>query len=670
MELDLLPDINVDTDYNYVGNVSIPVETPIEDQESLAREHERKILQEAKDRLKIAVEYDRENREDALTDLEFAYVEGAQWPEALRRERLNDGRPCIEINPLPTYIDQVVGDQRQNRPSVGVVPVDSKSDPVIARILRGWIKHVLQISQADTAIDHGFEHSVACGYGAMRVVTKYTDDSSFEQEAYVEKIDNALSVFWGKHTKYDCSDAKYCFVVTDMDREEYKQEYGHEPMSFTNADGQFLDGWVTKDTVRICEYFKKEPIERTIYLLQDGRTVDMLFPDEIPVKTRKVKSHKIKWYLLSGDKILDEKDWVGKKYIPIIPIWGKEINIAGKRCVRGLIKYAKSPKAMQNYWESSLTEQIALQPKAPYLATPEQLKGHESQWNEAHKKNFPYLYVNPDQKSPGWPRREAPPQMSPAMVERSRTTEQQIRDTIGLQKASMGMQGNERSGVAIRERKQEGDVGTFPHIDNLARSIEYLGRVLVDIAPGILDTERIIRLGLEDGSFEFEGVNIETLDGLINDLSMGTYDVVVTTGPSFTTQRTEARQSMAEAIQYAPQIFPLIGDLYAKSMDWSGAEEMAERLEYLLPPEIREKKMAERAKKQGIPPSPTEQQPPPDPMAIVQVQEAEMKLKELQIKIEQEKVKLTGMQLDNEMKVSQSDEKVRQILDEIKKGVQ
>jgi hypothetical protein len=139
------------------------------------------------------------------------------------------------------------------------------------------------------------------------------------------------------------------------------------------------------------------------------------------------------------------------------------------------------------------------------------------------------------------------------------------------------MQSNERSGKAIMERKKEGDVGTFAFIDNLARSIEHLGRVLVDVAPGVLDTERIVRLGMEDGLQKFEGVNVQTEEGgILNDLSIGKYDVVVTVGPSFTTQRTEARQSMSEFIQYYPQAAPLIGDLYAKSMDWPGADDMSQ----------------------------------------------------------------------------------------------
>ncbi len=614
-----------------------------------------KILLEIKDRLQKAIDEDNENRKLALSDLEFIGVEGAQWPSAIRASREADGRPCITTNKLPTFIDQVVGDQRMNRPSIKVIPVDSKADPAIAEILGGWIKHVQQASKADIAIDHGFEHAVSCGYGAIRVVTEYSDEDSFNQDAYIRKINNALSVYWGKHSEYDCSDAKYCIIIGDMDREEFKETYGHDPMPFNPADSRYVEGWCNANTVRLAEYFIKEPITKIIYLLEDGSVVEKLPPGEIPIKKRSSVGYEIKWYLASGNKILDEKIWPGKKYIPIIPIWGKEINVGGKRIIRGLIRNAKDAQRLYNFWNSVDTELVALAPKAPYLATAKQIKGHEPQWREAHRKNFPYLLFNPDEKAPGWPRREAPPQASSAMVTKIQQVDQEIRDTMGLQKASLGMQSNERSGAAIRERKMEGDVGTFAFIDNLKRSMEQLGRVLVDVAPGVLDTERIIRLGLEGGLQKFEAINIETTpDGpIVNDLSIGKYDVVITVGPSFTTQRSEARQSMSEFIQYYREAAPLIGDLYAKSMDWPGAEEMAERLEYLLPPEVKEKVKQKSAELSGKIPDKSQTQPP-NPLLEAELQKAILKMQELQIKVEQEKARLEGLQIDNELKMEKA----------------
>ena len=633
----------------------------------MTSEQERKILKEAQERLNFIIEDEGDNRQMALDDLQFIAVDGAQWPAAIKQEREAAGQPCLTINKLPIYIDQVVGNQRQNRPSIKVIPVDSEGDPKVAKILTGWIKHVQHISKSDVAIDHGFEHAASCGYGAMRVVTRYASDSSFEQEAYIEKIDNALAVYFGKHVEYDCSDAEYCFIIEDMPREEFKSKYKVEPSPFNSTDSQYVEGWSTKDLVRVAEYFVKEKVKKKIYMLEDGRVVDTLLPDDVVVKERNVDTYDIIWYLLSGNKILDRKKWVGRKYIPVIPIWGKEFNVGGKRVIRGLIRNAKDSQRMYNYWQSCDTEVVALQPKSPYIATPKQLEGHEAQWREAHRKNYPYLLVNSDKDAPNFPQRQSPPQASSAMSAKIQQADQELRDTIGLQRASLGMPSNERSGAAIRERKMEGDTGTFAFIDNLARSMEHLGRILVDIAPNLLDTDRIIRLGLDDGDFSFEKVNAidpQNPGKLINDLSVGTYDVVVVVGPSFTTQRTEARQSMQEFIQYYPAAAPFIGDLYAKSMDWPGAEEVSERLELLLPPEVREERKIKKAQQMGVelPPEPP---PQPDPAMIMQMKEMEIKLQIQQVQLEQEKVKLIGMVQANELAIANSKEGIKKMVDEI-----
>ncbi len=623
------------------------------------------LLREAQKRLELAMEAEGDNRQKALEDLEFIAIEGAQWPAAIRAMRESDDRPCLSINKMPTYLDQVVGDQRMNRPSVKVVPVDSKADPEVARILGGWIKHVQQVSKADVAIDNAFEHAVASGYGALRVVTKYVSDFSFDQEAYIQVIENALAVFFGPHEEYDCSDAMYCFIITDLPRDEYRQKYKLDPMPFNKADSRFVEGWATKDTVRVAEYFVKEPVTKTLYELADGTLTHKLAEgqSDLVVRKRRVDTYKIKWYLISGDAILEESDWMGKKYIPVIPVWGKQLNVGGRRVLRGLIRHGKDSQRQLNYWNSVDTEVIALQPKSPFLVTPAQIAGHESQWKLAHKQSFPYLLVNPDTKAPGWPKREAPPQASSAFVTKIQQTDQDIRDTIGLQKAALGMQSNERSGAAIRERKMEGDVGTFAFADNLSRSIEHLGRVLIDLAPGILDTRRIIRLGLDNGEFEHVEVNVptgekdETTGEAIigNNMQIGTYDIVVTVGPSFTTQRAEARQSMSEFIQYVPDVAPLIIDLYAKNMDWPGAEEFAERLEYLLPPEVRAQKAAKAAQGQGASASPPTEAPAPQnepsPEEALNSELAMIKLQEAKMKLEQEKAKLAGLLLINKGKM-------------------
>ena len=210
-----------------------------------------------------------------------------------------------------------------------------------------------------------------------------------------------------------------------------------------------------------------------------------------------------------------------------------------------------------------------------------------------------------------------------------------LKAVTGIHDASLGAPGNETSGRAILMRQREGDVGTFVYIDNLARAIRHAGRILVDLIPHIYDTERTMRILGEDGGETFAVINQAALgpDGpvVLNDLSAGKYDVEVTTGPSFSTKRIEAAESMMAFVQAVPPAAALIGDLIARNMDWPGAEAIAERLRKALPPGI-----------DGDAPGGL-QLPPPDPIAQLAAAQAQAGLAKTAAEIE-------GKQLDNAKK--------------------
>src|SRR3972149_6544528 len=139
------------------------------------------LLKEIRDRFKEAHDASEINYRDAVDDLRF--VKGdEQWPADLRSQREADGRPCLVINKLPVFADQVIGDIRQNEPALKIKPVDSKSDPKTAEILTGLIRNIEVQQEAEVAYDTAVESAILCGIGAWRIGTAYTDDDRFEQD--------------------------------------------------------------------------------------------------------------------------------------------------------------------------------------------------------------------------------------------------------------------------------------------------------------------------------------------------------------------------------------------------------------------------------------------------------------------------------------------------------
>lgn len=594
------------------------------------------ILRLARSRYDHCKTADDEDRAEAKEDLRFLKGGVDQWDQAVYNKRIEAGRPCLTVNKLPAILDQIVGDQRQNKPAITVRAVDSDSDPETAKILSGLIRNIENVSDAEVAYDHAFEMAAACGRGFFRITTEYCDDNSFDLQIKIKRVANPFTVVLGPHNEIDGSDAPYGFVIEKMAREEFKNNWPDKTARDFDDDDPDLSDWADEDQVVIAEYFYKKFTKGTLYLYQDGEISDKERKGQKPIKSRPLTTTEVLWCKTDGYQFLDKpKPWPGR-YIPLIPVWGKEINIDGKRYTRGCIRHAKDPQRLYNYFRSTDAETVALQPRVPYLMTPAMIGTHQSMWKKAHEENLPYLLFNPDPSMPGAkPYREQPPVVSPGHVEQIQVASDDIKSTTGYFDASLGAKSNETSGKAIMARQREGDIGSFAYVDNLSRSMRHAGRILVDLVPKIYDTQRLIRIFNEDKTERFVQINepfMNDKDELqLYDLKVGMYDVTVKTGPSYTTQRQEAAESMMNFIKVVPESAPLISDLVAKSMDWPGAEDIAKRLKKALPPGIAEPEEGEEEEMpqpQGPPP------PPPDPILGVKLAIEEEKLKQQQSQTE------------------------------------
>ena len=562
-------------------------------------------------------DYDRareaweENRTQAREDLRFARL-GQQWPADMEKQRALEHRPCLTFNKMPAFIRQVVNDARQNKPSIRVHPQDSGADPRTARIINGLIRNIETGSDADVAYDTAIEHAVGQGFGFWRINTRYASENGFEQDIVIERITNPFTVLGDpRSTAADSSDWTIAFVTTTLSKDEFEREYPGAERVDWEADFRDCPDWLEGDQVVVAEYWTREKVRSEIVALSDGSVVetDVLAKDpdryadlEVVGAPREVESCKVRQHVLTGAELLKTVEWAGQ-YIPIVPVYGDEvIDEEGRRHFRSLIRDAKSAQQMFNYWRTTTTELIALAPKAPFIG-PKGTFDADPNWQTANSQSHPYLeYEN----------KGAAPQRQPftgvpaGALQEALNAADDMKSIIGIYDASLGARSNETSGRAILARQREGDVSTFHFIDNLSRAIRHGGRILLDLIPKVYTTERIIRVLGEDlapatariaptgvsvapavdgaGGAEPAGDQRSALEA-VYDLTVGKYDLTVSAGPSFTTRREEAAIHMEAFIQKAPQAAMIIGDLYAKSLDWPGADEIAERLKRMVPPQ-------------------------------------------------------------------------------------
>jgi hypothetical protein len=583
------------------------------------------LLAKARTRLKTAIAAYSNSREDELDDLRFAAASPDnqyQWPADVLSTRGSvqgqtiNARPCLTINKLPQHIKQVTNDQRQNRPSGKVIPVDDKADIEVAEIFDGIVRHIEYISDADVAYDTACENQVTFGEGYIRILTEYCDENTFDQDIRIGRVRNPFSVYMDPMIQDPCgADAQWCFITEDMTREEFERTFPDAtPISSLEQQGigdQMLSQWITQETVRIAEYFFIEYKASTLNLYPGGMTVfedspeakQMAMMGVKPLRQRRADKKQVKWIKTNGYEILEERDWAGK-YIPVVRVIGNEYEIDGQIYLSGIVRNAKDAQRMYNYWVSQEAEMLALAPKAPFIGYGGQFEGYEHQWKTANVNNWPYLEVNTDVTDGQGrvlplPQRAQPPLAQTGLIQAKLGASDDIKATTGQYDSSLGQTSNERSGKAILARERQTDTGTYHYVDNLARAVRYVTRQIIDLIPKIYDTERIARIIGEDGSTDIARLNPmqeepvkRIMDPQGNTIAkvynptVGKYDVAVTTGPSYLTKRQEALEAMSQILQGNPELWAVAGDLFIKNMDWPGAQEMSKRFAKTIDPKL------------------------------------------------------------------------------------
>jgi Phage P22-like portal protein len=590
----------------------------------MSKDDDADVVQEAQDRFKRCNDFEADFRVLFVEDLRFCNADSDnkyQWPTALSRSRELDARPCLTINKTRQHALMIQNEIKQNLPAVKISPTGGDASYDSAQVYNGIIRYIEYNSNAADAYDTAMTHQVQGGIGYWRVATDYKDQESFDQEIFIKRIKDPMSVFLDVDAKEaDGSDSEYGFIFDDLTRDEFERKYPkNKDIGGRSAFGNGND-WLSKDKVRVAEYFYCE--YKTDWLvalpIRDPQTqqplpgqYDTLYLSTIPqqlrqqikespdTKQRKVQVRHVKWCLIAGDEIIDRKDWPGQ-YIPIVRVVGEEMVIDGTLDRKGHVRNLKDPQRMYNYWTSSAVEQVALQGKQPYIASVQAIAGFETYYQNANRINYSYLPFNSKDEN-GQPvpppQREQPPQMAPAYITGMQIAGEEMKMVSGQSDPTMGMQANEIAGVAIQKRIKQGDKATFHYIDNLSKAIRYTGKIIVDLIPKIYDTPRVVRILAEDGSDEQiqidpkqqQALTTQHEDQRENEASrifnpaVGKYDVVAQAGPSYATKREEAAEAMTAIAVQSPDFLAKAGDIFFKTMDFPGSEELAERYRNSIP---------------------------------------------------------------------------------------
>lgn len=581
---------------------------------------EEKLITRAQKQLKQFMDWEGRFRQSFTDDVQFANGDSDnnwQWDGEVLQSRA--GAPSMTINMTLIHCLLVQNDIKKNPPAIMVRPTGMGATTKSAGIFGGLIREISRASDATNIYLKASEHLIQGGVGYWRVLTEYESEDSFDQVIRIRSVRSPMGVAMDPDAKEPSgADAKWGMIFEDVKNEALEDEYekykdqvgSSNAVLQTGADG----AWQNEDHTRVAEWYEKQLFEDRLigFMGESGKPITQ-FASEIagPVlerllkdgaQTRKVTRSKICWYKIFGNKIVDYREVPGKKYIPIVRVVGQETIIDGNLDRKGMVRNLKDPQRNMNYWVSAGAMQVALQTNVPWVGPAKAFENIKA-WEDANIKRYSYLPYNhkDDQDDPiPAPTRPAPPVLASAYISGIQIASQQFKDISGQHEASQGAPSNERSGVAIDNRKIMGETSTYHFPNALAMGVAHTGRIIVDMVPEVYDTPRLIRISNVDMSQtdvqldpeapvahqEADKTDEENATEAVWNPRIGSYEVEAEAGPDYATQREWTVDTMGAILAQNKDLWTVVGDLFVENMDFPGAEEMAERIRRTMNPAV------------------------------------------------------------------------------------
>lgn len=550
----------------------------------------------------------RDERLQCLQDRRFYSIAGAQWEGPLGVQFEN--KPRMEVNKVHLSVIRIINEYRNNKITATFIAKDGDLNSELADTCAKLYRADEQDSVAEEAYDNAFEEAVGGGFGAWRLRTVYEDDESEDddrQRIRIEPIFDAdSSVFFDLNAKrQDKADAKYAFVLTSVTYDEFKDEWGVDPSSLQKAIHQRMFDWLTPDVVYIAEYYKVEDVSEMLRVFRDPsgeevkyRAADFEADESLEetlqatgyqeLRRKKIKSRRIRKYIICGDRVLEDCGYIAGKCIPVVPVYGKRWFVDNVERCMGHVRLAKDPQRLKNMQLSKLAEYAAVSATEKPIFAPEQVAGHQRMWADDNVSNFPYMLINPLVGPNGEAISLGPvgftkaPDLPPTMAALLQLTEQDMQDLLGNQQAGEKLMSNV-SGDAIELIQNKLDMQAFIYMSNMAKAIKRCGEIWLSMAKDIFVEEgrklKGIGAGGEIESVELlrpvmgEGGEIEHE----NDLSTANFDVAVDVGPSSASKRQATVKSLTGMMQLAqgdPETMQVLLSMAMMNMEGEGIQDV------------------------------------------------------------------------------------------------
>lgn len=550
-------------------------------------------------------------RQMCLEDRRFCSISGATWEGSLGEQFEN--KPKLEFNKIELAVNRIMNEYKNNRISVNFESKEGEEYDALADTCDNLLRSDEQYSVADEAYDNAFDEGVKGGFGAWRLTTRYEDEYDEDNEKqriiFEPIVDADSSVFFDINSKrQDKSDAKYCFVITAMSEDSFKDEYGEDnESSFSKPIMRTQFDWYTPDVVYVAEYYVVEAKSEMIYTYvsldgEEERYTDHDFENDDTLKehlaslgyketkSRKIKRKTIHKYIINGNRVLEDCGIIAGKEIPIVPYYGTRFYVDNVERCKGHVRNAKDAQRLKNMQLSKLAEISSLSSASKPIFTPEQIAGHAQMWADDNIKDYPYLLINPVTDASGNtviapPVGESqPPQVPPALGALLQVADADIQEILGNQQAGEQIMPN-ISGKAVELIQNRLDMQSYGYIYNFAKAIKRSGEIWLSMAPDVyVESGRKMKTLSNEGkvgSVELMRpvINKDTMEvEYENDLSQAKFDLTVEVGASSQSKRDATVRALQGMMQMTsdPETMQVLSAMAMMNMEGEGLADTRE----------------------------------------------------------------------------------------------
>lgn len=545
-------------------------------------------------------------------DIDVAYNAGHTWNADDKTARA--GRPCLELDQLSQYTNQLVNSYRQNPRGLKVSPAGGGATDESAELLANRVRQIEYDSHAQEVYTVAGENAATRGYGYARIVAEFEDGASRNQTLRYKAIPNPNQVIEdpdGESTSG--ADWQYLFFVHTITLREFKRNYPDARVKdFDAATIARLPRWLGKDgRVQIAEYW---------------------YVTETPSADGGKPTRTVCMYLTNGVELLQKPgsptktEWPGSS-IPFMACYGKivyQTSEAGEaeKMLQSYTRLARDGAKGYNWTASTELEALALPVKASLMGYKGQADADALLLIErATKEHIAWIEFNPVMDATGTQVLPLPqygtrsPEIQGYEIARE-SFRRDIQNALGHFSSTDSRQGSTKvtSGIALQELNKSGDLGSYHFVAHYDDMIREGGVKLVELLPFYDDTAKEVSTRLPDGTTERVPINTMTGRAPNGDPAYKPTDqrmdrayrhtVTISTGPSRDSQRAEAKDA-AMTLLANPQAFPVIAADSVRLLDLGPkGDQMADDLEFLQPPAMQQA----RQQKNGGGPDPRQLQ--------------------------------------------------------------